>query len=185
MKTSSRSALRQQAGFTLLEILVSLMIIALGVLGTAGLQALSLKINQGGQLRSQAVVLGLDFIERIEANNGATVVGGYAPASYPTSYTVDCATTFCTTAQLATYDLVDFKTRVDAALPGAAITVTMTGTGPFTYTVRIDWTERISKGKGTTVDTSGSSTVTSAGAGKTETFSYSITRMYQNRALIV
>lgn len=184
MRPQSRppAAAQRQSGFTLLEILVSLLLIAIGVLGTAGLQALALKINQGGQLRSQAVVLGMDFLERVEANNVATIAGKYAPATYPTSYTKDCTTAYCTTDELATYDLVEFKTHVDRALPNATITIAVSGTGPFTYTVRIDWVERISKAKGTTTDT-GASIVT--GGGATETFSYSITRMYQNRSLIV
>ena len=171
---------RRQAGFTLLEILISLLLIAIGVLGTAGLQALSLKINQGGQLRSQAVVLGLDFVERIEANNVATVAGKYAPATYPTTYTKDCAAAFCTTDELATYDLVEFQTRVQAALPGSSVTVAVSGAGPFLYTVQINWVERISNAKNTTA-TGGSVT----GGGATETFTYSIRRWYQNRLLIV
>jgi type IV pilus assembly protein PilV len=175
------TAPRRQSGFTLLEILVSLLLIAIGVLGTAGLQALSLKINQGGQLRSQAVVLGLDFIERVEANNIAAVAGKYAPATYPTASTKDCAAVSCTTDELATYDLVEFKVRLNQYLPGATITTTMTGTGPYVYTVVIQWVERISKGKGTTTTTGGTSTV---GSG-VETFSYSISRTYQNRALII
>jgi type IV pilus assembly protein PilV len=177
------AAQRRQSGFTLLEILVSLLLIAIGVLGTAGLQALSLKINQGGQLRSQAVVLGLDFVERVEANNVATIAGKYAPATYPTSYAKDCAAAYCTTDELATYDLVEFKARVDQHLPNATVTVSMTGSGPFTYTIRIDWVERISQAKGTATTTGGTSTVVSGAS--TETFSYSITRMYQNRSLIV
>ena len=124
-------AARREAGFTLLEILVSMLIIAVGILGTAGLQAFALKVNQGGQLRSQAVILGIDFIERVEANNGATIAGGYAPATYPTSFPVDCATTFCQQSELATYDLVKFKERVLAQLPGASVTTTVSGAGPF------------------------------------------------------
>jgi type IV pilus assembly protein PilV len=198
-------AQRRQAGFTLLEILVSLMLIAIGVLGTAGLQALALKMNQGGQLRSQAVVLGIDLIERMEANNVAAIAGGYAPAAYPASFTTDCATVFCSPADLATYDLVNFRSRVQSQLPGATICVMVTGptgtgpcvagtapagtapvgAGPYIYFVRIDWVERISKAVGTAVDTTGPSAVTSAGGGKTETFSYSITRMFQNRSLII
>jgi type IV pilus assembly protein PilV len=185
MRSPSRSAAapRRQGGFTLLEILVSLLLIAIGVLGTAGLQALSLKINQGGSLRSQAVVLGLDFVERIEANNVATVAGKYAPATYPTSYTKDCTAAYCTTDELATYDLVTFKARVNQYLPNSTVTVAVSGTGPYTYTVTINWVERISKGKGTAVTTSGTTSVATGGG--TETFTYSITRSYQNRLLIV
>ncbi len=159
----------------MLEILISMLIIATGVLGTAGLQALALKVNQSGQLRSQAVILGLDFIERVEANNGATIIGAYAPATFPTGYAKDCSAAFCTQGELATYDLVEFKARVLAQLPSATVAVAVAGAGPFTYTVTINWVERISKAKGTTV----------SGGGDTEAFSYTITRIFQNRSLVV
>lgn len=191
-------AQRREAGFTLIEILVSMLIIAIGVLGTAGMQALALKVNKGGQLRSQAVILGIDFIERVEANNGATITGAYAPATYPSSSAKDCSAVYCLQSELATYDLVEFKARVLAQLPGASVCVMMTGpagtgpcvagtaptgTGPYLYWVRIDWQERITKGVGTTVATTGTTTVDASG--KIETFSYTITRMFQNRALVV
>ena len=63
--------LSQMRGFTMIEVLVTLVIIALTLLGTAGLQSYAMKMNQGGQLRTQAVVLALDLLERIEANNAA------------------------------------------------------------------------------------------------------------------
>lgn len=176
-------ARRRAAGFTMLEILVSLFIVAIGVLGTAGLQAFALKMNQGGQFRSQAVILGIDFIERVEANNTAAIVGAYAPATYPTSASKDCSAVVCSPTELATYDLVQFKTRLDATLPGASITLGMTGSGPFTYTVQINWQERITRAARTTVATGGTTTVDATG--KMETFSYSISRMFQNRSLIV
>jgi type IV pilus assembly protein PilV len=174
------AAQRRQAGFTLLEILVSLLVIAVGVLGTAGLQALALKMNQGGSLRSEAVVIGMDFVERVEANNAATITGKYAPGTLPTSYTNDCAAVYCSTDDLATYDLVQFQTRLQNELPNATVAITVAGTGPYTYTVQINWVERISKGKGTSAS---GGTVTSGA--QTETFSYTITRVYQNRQLVV
>ena len=58
--------------------------------------------------------------------------------------------------------------------------VTVSGAGPFLYTVTINWVERISNAKNTTT---GGGTVT--GGGATETFTYTIRRMYQNRLLIV
>ena len=61
------------AGFTLLEILITLFVMAIGLLGTASLQAFALKMSHAGQLRSQAVILGVDLMERIEANNPAAV----------------------------------------------------------------------------------------------------------------
>jgi type IV pilus assembly protein PilV len=174
---------RKSAGFTLLELLVTLFVVAIGVLGTASLQALSLKMAQAGQLRSQAVIAGLDLLERIEANNPAAVAGSYAPATIPTSFAKDCATTFCQPSELATYDLVQFITGLQAQLPGASATVTVAGAGTVTYTIQIDWEERIAKGVGTTVDTGVTSNV--GATGKTEKFSYSVSKMYPDRSLVI
>lgn len=174
---------RRAAGFTLLEILVSLFIVAIGVLGVAGLQASALKVAKGGQLRSQAVILGLDLLERIEANNPAAIAGSYAPASLPTSFSKDCATNYCLPSELATYDLVQFKNRLEAQLPGASATISFAGAGPVTYTIQINWEERITKGSTTAVTTSGTTTV--GASGKTETFSYTVTKMFPNRSIVV
>lgn len=180
---STAASRRRVAGFTLLEILVTLFIVALGILGTAGLQTLALKMNKGGQLRSQALVLGMDLLERIEANNAAAIAGSYAPATQPVTFTKDCTYEYCNAGELATYDLVDFKGRLQAQLPGATYLITFSGAGPVTYTVQINWEERISKSSTTTVATGGTTTVGTTG--ETERFSYTITRMYANRAVVV
>jgi type IV pilus assembly protein PilV len=174
---------KRVAGFTLLEILVTLFVLAIGILGTASLQAFALKISQGGQLRSQAVILGLDLLERIEANNPAAIAGNYAPATLPTSFPKDCATSYCLPTELATYDLVQFKNRLEAQLPGASAAITFAGAGPFTYTIQINWEERIAKGARTQVDTGGSTTV--GVSGKTERFSYTVSKMFPNRSIAV
>ena len=57
---------RIQHGFSMIEILVTLLIIAMAMLGTAGMQAYALKVGQGGQFRNQAVFLAADMAERIE-----------------------------------------------------------------------------------------------------------------------
>lgn len=173
-----------QAGFTLLEVLITLFIIALAVLGTAGLQSLAAKTSLGGQFRTQAVILGLDILERIEANNSAAMSSAYAASTLPTTFPTDCYATFCIPADLAVYDLVQFRNKLVAQLPGASASITVSASGPFVdYRVEIIWVERISKGSRTAVATSGTTTVTDAG--KTETFSYTVTKTFYNRSVVV
>jgi type IV pilus assembly protein PilV len=172
-----------QKGFTMLEVLITLFIIALAVLGTAGLQSLAIKIGQGGQLRTQAVILGLDILERIEANNPSAITGAYAVSPLPSSFATNCSSADCVSAELATYDLVQFQNKLDAQLPGATVSITMTGGGPWVYTVQISWTERIAKGSTTAVTTTGPTTVT--GSGATESFSYTVSKTIYDRSVVV
>jgi len=170
-------------GFTLLEVLVTLFVIAIALLGTAGLQSYAMKVHQGGQLRTQAVVLGSDMLERIEANNEAAKVGAYVADPLPSAFPVDCFGTSCTTAALATYDLVQFKTKLEAALPNATATIVRTGAGPWTYTLQINWEERITKTSRTTAATTGTTTVSATG--ETERFSYTVSRTIYNRMVMI
>lgn len=181
--TAAPTVPRRDAGFSMLEILVTLFVIAIGVLGTASLQTLALKMSKGGQFRSQAVILGLDLIERIEANNPSAIAGSYAPATLPTDYPKDCRTAYCLPSELATYDLVQFKNRMESQLPGASVTISFAGAGPFTYTIQINWEERIARPAGSTVVTSGTTSVGTSG--KTETFSYTVTKSFTNRLIVV
>ncbi len=172
-----------QAGFTLLEVLVTLMVITLALLGTAGLQAYAMKFTQSGQLRTQAVILGIDLIERIEANNEAAITGSYAADPLPTAAPVDCYVNPCTPTDLATHDLVQFGNKLAAELPSGTATVAITGAGPWIYTLQINWVERIARGSGTTTTSAGPSTV--AAGGETENFSYTISRTIYDRAIVI
>jgi type IV pilus assembly protein PilV len=59
---------RQDKGYSLLEVLIALVILAIGLLGLAGLQMQGLKDNHSSQLRSQATFLAADIIDRMQAN---------------------------------------------------------------------------------------------------------------------
>ncbi len=70
-----------QAGFTMLEILVSIFIMTLGLLGLAGLQ---LRAQQGeleSYQRAQALILANDMADRINANRRAAQCYNFADAS--------------------------------------------------------------------------------------------------------
>ena len=57
-------------GFTLVEVLVSVVIFSIGLLGLAGLQATGIKLNHSSLLRSQATLLAYDIADRMRANRG-------------------------------------------------------------------------------------------------------------------
>ncbi len=65
------------SGFTLLEVLIAVVILSVGLLGMAGLQARSLQANQSALMRSQATVLAYDMIDRMRANRALARAGDY------------------------------------------------------------------------------------------------------------
>ncbi len=160
----------------MIEVLVTLLIISLALLGTAGLQAYSMRLNQGSQFRTQAVFLVSDLAERMEANRQAAIAGTYAtPASgVPTAINNGCTVGVCSAVELAAYDLSQWQNAVSTTLPQSEWTVTQTTAGnPSTYTIRISWVDRM-------VDTAQSfvagSDVGVNAAGTGERFFYTATR---------
>jgi type IV pilus modification protein PilV len=69
-----------QQGFSMLEILITLVIVATALFGTAGLQTYALLVGKDGQNRTQAIFLATDLLDRIEANKSSitgSVAGNY------------------------------------------------------------------------------------------------------------
>lgn len=65
-----RTTCRKQNGATLIEVLVTVIVLAIGLLGLARLQASGTKFNHAAYLRSQATNLAYDMADRMRANLG-------------------------------------------------------------------------------------------------------------------
>lgn len=133
------------AGFSMIEILVTLTVTAVALLGAAGLQMRALRTGQSSQARTQAILMASDMAERMEVNKTAAVAGSYAytsGTSIPSP--TDCSTTNCSSAQLAQYDLSQWNTQIQALLPqSTSWSVTTSGaSNPITYDIIINWTDR-------------------------------------------
>ncbi len=137
-----------QQGFSLIEVLVAIIIIAIALFGTAGLQLAAMRLGQGGVFRSHAVFLAQDIAERIEGNATAAIAGSYAVASTNTAPALDqtCETGACTQTQLAAYDVSQWANTVASSLPQSTWSITQTVTGnPSTYRIVISWIDRRTK----------------------------------------
>jgi type IV pilus assembly protein PilV len=77
---SSVPSVRRQRGLSLLEVLVAIVILSLGLLGMAGLQAAGLRTSQGSFYRAQAAQYADDMAERMRANLGQARTYGLALA---------------------------------------------------------------------------------------------------------
>lgn len=134
----------QKNGFTLLEVMIAMVIFAVGMLGLAGIQALSLEGSHSSYSRSQAILLASEMVDRMKANYKAT---NYAMETATTSENapgtvcdgVDTTIT-CNESQMASFDHWQWKKMVEDTL--------LTGKGKITYdattkvyTVSVHWDE--------------------------------------------
>lgn len=116
---------RHHAGFTMIELLVSLLILLVGLLGMAGLQTRTQHAEMESYQRAQALILTQDIVDRLNANR--EVADCYVIASIGTGYT---GTPGCTAGTLeqqgrANADL----TAWNSMLLGASETSNGTNTG--------------------------------------------------------
>ena len=142
------------AGFSLVECLVALVVLAIGMLGTATLTLEGLRNAHLALLRTQAVNLVSDMIERIRANPAAGPA--YECGTYPAGAVEHgCATTDvvlgtpCKPSELAEDDLARWQSAARAALPqntdACAANVSYTSAGPndaARYRVSVSWLAR-------------------------------------------
>lgn len=108
-----------EKGFTLVEILVAVLVLALGLLGLAGLQTSGLHSNHSANLRTGATLLAYDMTERMRANR-AGYDGGFYNNPTPTdrSCVWDGSTpAACTAQQMAQHDAWEWTTSLTQTLP--------------------------------------------------------------------
>lgn len=68
---------RHQRGLSLLEILIAVLVLAVGVLGIAALQSVTLKNNQSSSIRTMAVIQSYSMMDMLRANREVARAGVY------------------------------------------------------------------------------------------------------------
>ena len=122
--------LRNQQGFTLLEILVAMVVLSIGLLGLAGLQTVSLNNNQVAYYRAIASQQTYDMADRMRANLAGVTAGSYDSLSATLPTDPDCISEGCTTlAKIRDTDHFQWLTNNAALLPNGSGTVTCCITG--------------------------------------------------------
>ena len=110
------SSRKQQEGFTLVEVLVTMVIFVIGMLAVASLQMSAIGNNHGAYLRSQAMWLAYDMAERMRANPVAVDNNNYINGS--ASAIASCTqASGCSPAQMAQNDLHEWQNLLDNTLP--------------------------------------------------------------------
>lgn len=115
---------RSTAGFSLIEVLIAVLVLSVGLLGLAGMQATSLRFNHNAYMRSQATFLAHDMLERMRANRDQA-------STYAIGIGEDAAGD-----GLAAQDLAQWKARLARELPQGDGAVAVDGS---LVTVLVQW----------------------------------------------
>lgn len=143
-----------QHGFSMIEVLMAGLLVAIGVLGLIQAQLSLVSHSQSGLHRTQAMILISDIADRIRNNRDAAASGLYVVSS--DTYALDaqphCNIALiegCSTQELAAYDVWEWQALIQgvhhvtegnvALLPGGQGSVTQTVAGH--YTVTVSWQE--------------------------------------------
>lgn len=103
---------RQQRGFSLIEVLVSVVIISVGILGVAGMQVVSLQQNRSSMLRAEAMQLANDILDRARSNP-IQDYSGIAFADPPPGNS-DCVANACSIGNMMDYDIAQWKCSINS-----------------------------------------------------------------------
>lgn len=145
-----------QRGVSLIEALVALLVLALGIMGMAGVQTRTLVEARTTNSRAIAVQMADDLLDRMQANVGLRVTPPVPPAvnpyivnwGAPVAVSTDCFTTGCNAANLASFDLNQWKTTLARLLPAGDARVFQSPTDPTQFGILIGWAATQAKNEG-------------------------------------
>jgi type IV pilus assembly protein PilV len=149
-----KSSLKHSAaGFTLVELMVAVVVLAIGLLGIAKMSLGTVQANGSAFMRTQATQLIQQVVDDMRSNQPAAVAGNYNialganPGASP-----PCVTGACSAQQIATFDLARWFTQLGAQLPGGQGSVNVvqaanptTGSFENTATVIINWDDTVAQ----------------------------------------
>lgn len=151
----SRRGLRMAAGFSLIEVLIALVITAVGLLGLAKMQAAALANTQIARGRS-LIALQLESLAAAMHGNRGFWAGGMAPTTFSLAGATvtdstgalstdapDCTSVACTPIQMAAFDVQRWAADMSARFPAYTTTVNCTNdiSRPVSCNLTATWTE--------------------------------------------
>lgn len=118
--------LSRQRGVSLIEVMMSVLIFSIGLIGLAGLMVMATRSNHSAYLRTQAVFLAGSMADRMSANPVGVWSGDYNSTKYPVSASTaansDCSAG-CTPDAIAKADQGRWSNQLSTFLPGVAAVV--------------------------------------------------------------
>ncbi|OMH28402.1 type IV pilus modification protein PilV [Motiliproteus sp. MSK22-1] len=126
MRQQKKIIKKTNQGFTLIEVLVSVLVLSIGIFGLIALESVALRNNQDAYLRSQVTVLIYDVADKMRSNMGVDY--STISASNSTScVSYSGAISTCTATQIAQRDLFDWQTTITSILPSGTGSISVSG----------------------------------------------------------
>lgn len=119
----------KQAGFSLIEVMVAVFVLAIGLLGAAGMQLSALRYTDSSRINSQASFIVYDIIDRMRANADPLQLTEYEIA--------DLSQVPGSAISIAAQDLIDFSENLET-LPDAEASISINDTE---VSVIVTWAE--------------------------------------------
>lgn len=146
----SRSSLLRARGFSLLEVLVAVVVISLGALGIAAMQASAISSTHSSEQESLVALEARSISDAMIANPGYWANGLAPPTLAVTSSTslsdgtlqgdtTNCSTAVCDPTHLASYDVKQWAADLARQVPGAQGQITCQAGAPVICTVQISY----------------------------------------------
>ena len=132
----------RQAGISLLEVLIALLVLTIGALGFAGLQMTSLNQSTAANHRVTAVLIAQDAVERMELNPGerdAYLDNAWAAGSFGGAPSDTCIGSSCTSAGIVTWDVAQLTWQAANQLPAGQLAVAECAFNDRLICVNVSW----------------------------------------------
>ncbi len=127
-------------GFSLLEVLVTILVVSFGLLGMAALVVSGVRSNNVAYYRSVASKQTEDIADRMRANIAGVAAGAYDALTENIPSSVDCMASVCSELQIATYDHAQWNSANSLLLPeGRGSVIGNLAAG---YAITVMWTEK-------------------------------------------
>jgi type IV pilus assembly protein PilV len=123
---------KHQAGSSLIEVLVAVLILSFGMLALGGMLAYAVQLPKLSAYRAAAISLAASHVERMRANTTAFATGAYKVTMSYDGSNIDiaavaqCAYPACTADLIATLDTFETRTAIRKELPFGGIRVICT-----------------------------------------------------------
>jgi type IV pilus assembly protein PilV len=158
----NRFSCSRAQGFTLMEVMVALVIISIGLLGIAAMQATAIASTHTSQTESLAAIEARSLADAMQANpdywaagNFPTILTVKGTAAAPVlsdatlnSQTTNCSTTACLDTSnngnvaMAGYDLQQWAKQLFTQIPGSTATINCQIGSPTICSITVTWTQK-------------------------------------------